>query len=65
MEKDCEELPENPPDSKSQVTPSTGSNEMRKQCEPNINGKCVVHECVMSKQKISTKKWKDRSNGRG
>ena len=35
------------------------------QCEPDSTGKCVIHKCMMSKLKVSTKKWKVRGKARG
>ena len=48
------------------LTPSVVRNNVStEQCEPDSMGKCVIHDCVMSKLKVSTKKWKDRGKSRG
>ena len=37
----------------------------RMKCEPNLTGKCVVHNCAMRQIRVTTKKWRHRGKGRG
>ena len=34
-------------------------------CKTTKRGRCDVHDCEMTKSKISTQKWRDRGKGRG
>ena len=46
-------------------TPSSGTNEKQKQCEPDRAGYCALHDCVGKWISVSDRKWKNHGKGRG
>ena len=47
------------------LAPSTGEKMNNEVCKPTKRGQCVVHDSMMKKLNVSSKKWCDRGGGQG